>query len=116
MRYTIQAGDTLSKLAIKFYGNMSRWPEIAAANALANPDRIQPGQTLTIPGLDALPPPTGPTRNEHGELVIRIPRGSTDTVAPPDPDWMGALRKPWMLAALGLGAFLLLHKKPRRRK
>lgn len=48
----MQAGDTLSKIAEKFYGDGNRWREIYEANRNViggNPDQIQAGMVLTIP-------------------------------------------------------------------
>jgi nucleoid-associated protein YgaU len=49
--YTVQKGDTLSRISKEFYGKGSRWREIFEANKpmLDDPDRIYPGQTLRIP-------------------------------------------------------------------
>jgi nucleoid-associated protein YgaU len=49
--YTVQSGDTLSKIAREFYGSASKYPVIFEANKpmLENPDRIYPGQVLRIP-------------------------------------------------------------------
>lgn len=47
--YTVQSGDTLWAIAEQFYGDGNRYPEIAAASGVDNPDLIQPGQVLTIP-------------------------------------------------------------------
>jgi nucleoid-associated protein YgaU len=49
--YTVQRGDTLSKIAREFYGSASKYPVIFEANKpmLTNPDRIYPGQVLRIP-------------------------------------------------------------------
>ncbi|ANB19430.1 LysM peptidoglycan-binding domain-containing protein [Dokdonella koreensis] len=49
--YTVVKGDTLSKIAKKFYGNANRWRAIFEANRdqISNPDLIKPGQVLTIP-------------------------------------------------------------------
>lgn len=44
--YTIQAGDTLGKIADQFNVTVE---EIVNANKLANPDLLSPGQTLSIP-------------------------------------------------------------------
>ena len=49
--YTVQAGDTLSKISKQFYGNANDYMKIFNANKdkLKDPDKIQPGQQLTIP-------------------------------------------------------------------
>jgi nucleoid-associated protein YgaU len=49
--YTVQPGDTLSKIAKHFYGNANEYMRIFYANRdkLSDPDRIQVGQELTIP-------------------------------------------------------------------
>ncbi len=47
--YTVQSGDTLWAIAEQFYGDGNRYPEIAAASGIDNPDLINPGQVLTIP-------------------------------------------------------------------
>jgi LysM repeat protein len=50
--YTVQPGDTLSGIAQQQLGNASRWPEIFVLNRsiIQHPDRISPGQVLTLPG------------------------------------------------------------------
>jgi nucleoid-associated protein YgaU len=49
--YIVQKGDSLSKIAKKFYGSANDWKRIHEANKalIKNPDLIQPGWTLTIP-------------------------------------------------------------------
>ncbi len=49
--YTVLAGDTLSKIAKKFYGDANRYQAIFDANRpmLTHPDKIYPGQSLRIP-------------------------------------------------------------------
>lgn len=42
-------GSSLWSIAGIVYGNSSRWPEIARANNIGDPKKIQPGQVLTIP-------------------------------------------------------------------
>ena len=64
-RYTVRPGDTLSSVALRFYGSRARWPVIYQANrsVIKNPDAIFPGEVLTIPdkpGGQAAPPPAGP--------------------------------------------------------
>ena len=50
--YTVVAGDTLSKIAKREYGDASKWHRIYEANkdTIKNPDLIYPGQTFKIPG------------------------------------------------------------------
>jgi nucleoid-associated protein YgaU len=49
--YTVVAGDSLSKIAKKFYGNANKYTAIFEANKpmLKDPDKIYPGQVLRIP-------------------------------------------------------------------
>jgi len=49
--YTVASGDSLSKIAKKFYGNANAWNTIFEANKdqIKNPDMIHPGQVLKIP-------------------------------------------------------------------
>lgn len=49
--YTIVSGDTLSRLAKKFYGNAGDYPRIFEANreVIKDPDLIYVGQKIRIP-------------------------------------------------------------------
>lgn len=49
--YTVVAGDNLSKIAKKFYGDANKWKKIFEANrdTVKNPDLIHPGQVLKVP-------------------------------------------------------------------
>jgi nucleoid-associated protein YgaU len=49
--YTVQAGDTLSKIAKEKLGNANDYMQIFNANTdqLTDPDKIKPGQVLKIP-------------------------------------------------------------------
>ena len=60
--YTVQKGDTLQKISEKFYGTTKNWTKIYKANkdVLKSPDRIRPGQKITIPDLDS-----GEASNEY---------------------------------------------------
>ncbi|MDD3643626.1 MAG: peptidoglycan-binding protein LysM [Candidatus Krumholzibacteria bacterium] len=51
--YTVQPGDSLSKIAKRHYGNAMKYPAIFEANRpmLTDPDKIYPGQVLRIPPL-----------------------------------------------------------------
>jgi LysM repeat protein len=49
--YSVQPGDTLSKIAKQFYGDAGQYMKIFDANKdkLKDPDKIQAGQELKIP-------------------------------------------------------------------
>ena len=49
--YTVQSGDSLSKIAKKYLENANRYNDIFNLNKdiLTNPDLIKPGQRLKIP-------------------------------------------------------------------
>lgn len=61
--YTVQAGDTLDKIAASFYGDSKQWQRIFEANRemLQSPNRIYKGQSLVIP------PPKPSERMETAE-------------------------------------------------
>jgi nucleoid-associated protein YgaU len=52
--YTVESGDTLSKIAKEQYGDAMKYPVIFEANKpmLEHPDKIYPGQVLRIPPLE----------------------------------------------------------------
>jgi nucleoid-associated protein YgaU len=49
--YTVQKGDSLSKIAKREYGDAQQWRRIYEANRdlIQNPDLIHPGQVFRIP-------------------------------------------------------------------
>lgn len=49
--YTIKSGDTLSAISLLFYGNANKYPEIAKANGIADPNKVPVGTTLNLPVL-----------------------------------------------------------------
>jgi NitT/TauT family transport system substrate-binding protein len=53
--YTIKVGDTLSKLAERYYGSAGQWEKIYEANSasIKNPNYIFIGQKITIPSLSS---------------------------------------------------------------
>lgn len=64
VRYTIRAGDTLQSIALRAYGDSSRWTEIANANGMRGSRYLSDGRTLSV-----------------GDTIL-VPRG-TVTNAPP---------------------------------
>lgn len=53
--YHVKWGDTLSQIALDFYGNASDYPKIAEFNDIPNPDLIYTGSTLRIPDAATIP-------------------------------------------------------------
>lgn len=49
--YVVAAGDSLSKIAKREYGDANKWPKIYDANrdSIKDPNLIHPGQKLKIP-------------------------------------------------------------------
>lgn len=47
--YVVKAGDTLGRIARKFYGEARHFHRIVTANRIVNPDRLRVGQKLAIP-------------------------------------------------------------------
>ena len=72
VRYTVRAGDTLTKIAAAELGDGTRWPEIFLANrsTIRNPNLIRIGQVLTLP--------TGPRRTPQPRVHV-VERGDTLT-------------------------------------
>lgn len=62
--YTVQSGDTLSKIAKNLLGSAARWPEIMNLNKgiLSAPEKLRVGMVLTLPtGAAPTTTPTAPT-------------------------------------------------------
>lgn len=50
-KHKVVRGDTLSHLALRYYGNANRWTKIADYNKIRNPRLLRVGTVLTIPNL-----------------------------------------------------------------
>lgn len=51
-RYRVRAGDTLAKIADKFYGEPGKWRPIARRNKIKRPTELKVGTVLVIPPED----------------------------------------------------------------
>jgi len=71
--YTVQSGDTLTKIARKFYGDPHKYPLIQAANNLNASGTIWVGQVLVIP----------PVAGASAGPVSSSPPASPSTPTPP---------------------------------
>ncbi len=89
----VERGDTLSELALEHLGEASRWPRIAAANRdlIDDPDHIEVGWRLTIPGAaqpktEATPgPKTDPEAGPTGSPVTGPSSAGRTPLGPPAP-------------------------------
>lgn len=61
--YTVQSGDSLSKIARDKLGDMERWREVAYINSLSHPYIVHPGQIIQLP-------------DDSSPLVIDITEGT----------------------------------------
>lgn len=50
--HAVAAGEDLSIIAEKYYGDREKWTAIVDANTLVNPDQLVAGQELTIPQVE----------------------------------------------------------------
>ena len=74
VNYIIESGDTLWKIAVKFYGNGNYWRKIYEDNAdtISNPDRIFAGQAILIyPLQDTL---SAPLTNPNAANTAQLPQ------------------------------------------
>ena len=72
--YTVQAGDTLFRIANRVGSNIN---ELALANCLDNTNLIYVGQPLRVPRQPAAPPTPNPTTNLR--ILTPLPNGTVDT-------------------------------------
>jgi phage tail protein X len=83
--YRVRKGDTLGKIAKRFYGDAGRFTLIVAANTLPNPDRLKVGQELVIPDPAAAPPappPPGPPPTAAASRTARLNADRLGTLHP----------------------------------
>jgi N-acetylmuramoyl-L-alanine amidase len=79
--YTIQRGDTLGKIAKRFYGDARKYPVIQRANNISDPGRIWVGQVLVIPPIGGAPSST-PAAQPVSRPVTATPSQPSTPVVP----------------------------------
>jgi hypothetical protein len=47
--HQVQVGDSLDRIAARYYGDSTQWRSIAGANGIADPLDLRPGRVLAIP-------------------------------------------------------------------
>lgn len=103
MNYIIQKGDWLSKIALKYYGDMDLWRDLAAHNQLANPNMIRPGQLIDLP-----PTLRGVALKTTADPVTGLPTPQAGQGGPiNDPTAGGQFQAPGLAKSLLLGLGLM---------
>ena len=69
--YTVQAGDTLSKISIKFVGDNSLVSQIASDNSISDINMIFEGQQLSIGGASQAPAQQAPVQQEAYQAPVQ---------------------------------------------
>ena len=68
--HTIQHGEYLSQLSMKYYGTTQYWRELALINRAPNSDLVFPGEKVIIPSLDAIKRVSGARSLSAVNLVV----------------------------------------------
>lgn len=71
--HTVAKGETLWKISEQYYKSGYNWSDIAKANNLTNPDKIEEGQKLTIPNVKPILPETGVSGTEEAKATESAP-------------------------------------------
>ena len=71
--YKVVAGDSLSKLAEKYYGDRALWPILARENNIANPNIIHVDSTLKIPSKDS----AAQIKEQMTQTTYKVEKGDT---------------------------------------
>lgn len=50
--HQVQPGETLDRIAARYYGDATRWRTLAVANGIEDPLSLRPGSRLSIPRLE----------------------------------------------------------------
>ncbi|MDQ1739694.1 MAG: hypothetical protein QOE53_1346, partial [Pseudonocardiales bacterium] len=50
--HRVQPGETLDRIAARYYGDSTRWRSLAAANNVEDPLAMRPGALLSVPRIE----------------------------------------------------------------
>ena len=116
--YTVEAGDSLSSIALRLWGSYANWPTLAAANGITAPYVIQPGQVLQVPSAKS----SAPLSTSLVPVAVRPAVDLTTTKAPSSSGLSSFLNIKTVLigAVLVAGIYLLIaqtgEKRPKKRR
>jgi len=86
-RYTVAKGDTLWKIAEKFYGSGYNWVDLSRENKISNPSLIETGQELVIPSVPAKQATVKTPAVSRPETTGKVIPGNQYTVVKGDSLW-----------------------------
>ena len=71
--YTVKSGDTMSSIAMDWFGTEAKWDLIAKANPLVDPNRLSVGQVLRLPPKTAAEgdDPSEPVGTSGATYIVR---------------------------------------------
>ncbi len=72
-QYKVVAGDSLSKIAEKYYGDKMLWTVLARVNKITNPNVIFVDSTLQIPSKDEV----NSVREQMTQTTYKVEKGDT---------------------------------------
>jgi LysM repeat protein len=128
--YTVKAGESLSIIAGRVYGNVMRWPDLAklnpqvkiTQNAQGIPiSNLRPGDVILIPGpsTNTLPPPVPPGPSPAPVPVPSVPSDTgkeflKENTSTKSGGGLGIVVAGLALGALGVAA--VRNSKPKKKK
>lgn len=89
--YTVQRGDTLSKIAREVYGDPHQYPVIQKANSIEDPRKIWVGQVLIIPAIAGTTPAPVPPSPAPTPTPAPQPPPTPAPAQPTLADYVGAM-------------------------
>jgi hypothetical protein len=51
--HRVQPGETLDRISARYYGDSTKWRQLAAANGIEDPLALRPGSLLSVPKMDS---------------------------------------------------------------
>ncbi|APB35267.1 peptidase M23 [Gloeomargarita lithophora Alchichica-D10] len=81
-QYQVQPGDTLTAIARRFRVSLS---QLAKVNRLANPNLLQVGQTLRVPGMSNSNPASATAQRPVPQVLARLTAPRLSALKPPTP-------------------------------
>lgn len=76
--HTVESGESLSKLALRYYGDYKKFPIIAQYNQLDESASLRAGQKIKIPEIEGVPFAAKPTEEDAGQAAMPVPSAAIE--------------------------------------